>query len=144
MMTSCVPDVLDLDPVPALARVVGRGQRLADHPFQGVGQADGPDVGGAAGIPRRRPDRVGVQAELGQPLAPPGIGHRQQRLAVVVQQVEQVQLDRGLADQAGGRVPDVHPGLQQPEVRAPLADRDDLPVHDDRAAHPLASTASSG
>ncbi len=33
-----------------------------------------------------------------------------------------------------GRVPDVHAGLQQPEVRAPVAQRDDLPVQDHRAA----------
>jgi hypothetical protein len=34
-----------------------------------------------------------------------------------------------------GRVADVHARLQQPEVRAPLTDRDDLPVHDDWGAH---------
>lgn len=37
-----VADVRDLDSVPSLAGMVGRGQRPADHALQAVGQAGGP------------------------------------------------------------------------------------------------------
>jgi hypothetical protein len=56
--------VLDLDPFPAVAGMVGRGQGLAGHVLQAVGGAGGPDVPSAAGVPRRRPDLVLVQAEF--------------------------------------------------------------------------------
>jgi hypothetical protein len=61
-----VPEVLDLDPVPALPRIVVRRKRLADDAFQAVGQADGLDVARAAAVPRRCPDWV--LAEAGQPV----------------------------------------------------------------------------
>ena len=40
-----MPEVLDLDPVPAPARVVAGGKRLADHPFQAM-----PEAGGQHGL----------------------------------------------------------------------------------------------
>ena len=139
-----VPEVLDLDPVPALPRIVGRGQRLADDAFQVVGQADGLDVPRAAGVPRRCPDQVLVQAQVRQPVPPLGVRRLQQRLLALVEQVEQVQLDRDGLDQPGGRVPDVHAGLQQPEVRSPAADRDDLPVHDHRGGYAAGQDSQLG
>ena len=62
----------------------------------------------------------------------------------MVQQVEHVQLHRGVLHQPGGGPPDVHPGLQRPEVGPAVAQRHDLPVQDHGAPTRPASTASSG
>ena len=72
-------DVLDLDPVPALARVVGRIQRLADHSLQALR-----DALGQHRLPRRR----GATAGSGPawrpgraPPAAPGARYRAARAA---------------------------------------------------------------
>ena len=121
--------------------MVGRGQRLADHAFQAVDQAGGLHVSRAAGVPRRGPDEPALQAELLEPLPPPGVEQPQQQLTAALQHVEQVQLYRDVADQAAGRTVDMYPGLHQAEVRVAAADRDDLPVHDHRDADPLRAAA---
>ena len=58
----------------------------------------------------RGSDRISVQAEHLQAVTAPGAGKPEQRVRAVVQQVEQVQLHRGLAGQPGGRPPTVGQG----------------------------------
>jgi hypothetical protein len=67
-------------------------------------------------------------------LPTPALGVRpgQQRLPGRVQQVEQVQVHRGPADQRLRWLAGVHAGLEQAEVGPAAADGDDLPVQDHR------------
>ena len=85
-----VPDVLDLDPVPPLARMVEGGQRLADRtPFRPCLRLAARTASASSRYPRRRADRVGVKAEVLQPGPALGVGQAQQRVLAVIQQVEQ-------------------------------------------------------
>ena len=106
-----VPDVLDLDPVPPLARMVEGGQRLADHtPFRPCLRLAATTASASSRYPRRRADRVGVKAEVLQPGPALGVGQAQQRVLAVIQQVEQVQVHCRAFDQPRGGPPHVHSG----------------------------------
>src|ERR1700722_6696083 len=61
-------DVLDLDPVAALVRVVRRVQRLSDDSFQPLGDALSQYLSRAAPVPRGSAHRIRVQAEPGEPV----------------------------------------------------------------------------
>ena len=85
-----------------------RGQWLADDPLQALGDAVGQHTGGAAAVPRRGMDRVGVQAELLQLRPALGIRLLEQRVVAQVQHVEDEHLHRRSADQLVVRLLDVH------------------------------------
>jgi len=131
-----VPHVLDLDPVPSAARLVPRGKRFADDALKVMLEAGRQHDLPVTRVPRRGPHRIRVQPEVFQPRPPLGIGQAQQRVLAAVQQVEYVQLHRDTADEPGARPPDMHPGLQHPEVRASPVQRHDLPVQDRRDLNP--------
>ena len=76
-----VADVRDLDLVPSLAGMVGRGQRPADHALQAVGQAGGPQSAAPPGYhggsgPARYPGRARRAAPAARRTASPPASRR--------------------------------------------------------------------
>ena len=76
-----MPDVLHLEPIPARARVIPRGQRFDHDALQPVRDADGQDVLSVTAVPRGCPDRFGIQGQFLESLAALGMGERRPAIA---------------------------------------------------------------